>query len=90
MENASPEDQEFEAARRLVRLAGSAVENAAQMAPSSDPLALARDAMIAAAQAHAPKLLQSREGEHRHHHRGHRPESGHWYRDGNNIVIVGV
>lgn len=89
MENASPEDQEFEVAKRLVRLAGAAVQNAAQTPSAPNPQTAAKEAMVTAAQAHAPGLLQPQGGEHQHHHH-HRGSRGHWYRHGNKIVIVGV
>jgi hypothetical protein len=86
-ENAGPEDQEFEVAKRLVRMAGTAVQNAAQTPMSGDPHETAKSAMVAAAQAHVPGLVQSqarRNGGHR------RPRSGRWYRRHGRIVLVGV
>jgi len=92
LENASPEDQEFDAAKRLVRLAGAAVQNAAQTpVATADPQAAAKAAMIAAAQLHAPGLLQAHgAAQSSHHHHHHHAQSGQWYRRGNKIVLVGV
>jgi len=85
----SPEDQEFEVAKRMVRMVGTAVQNAAQAAPTVDPQTAARSAVVAAAQAHVPGLLQPQSpmagpGHH------HRPRSGKWYRRGRKILLVGV
>jgi hypothetical protein len=89
MEGMSPEDQAFEAAKGLVRVTGAAVQNAAQAPNSADPRAAAKSAVVAAAQAHMPGLLQPRAGTngtyHQHHHR-----TGRWYRRGHKIILVGV
>ena len=87
-ENAGPEDQEFEVAKRLVRMAGTAVQNAAQTPMSGDPHETAKSAMVAAAQAHVPGLVQSNGGRNGGQHR--RPRSGRWYRRHGRIVLVGV
>lgn len=87
-EGASQEDQEFEVAKKLVRMAGTAVQTAAQAAPTSNPQAAARSAVVAAAKAHVPGLLQpSQNGagvRHRH------ARTGRWYRRGSRIVLTGV
>ncbi|HEX2094549.1 MAG TPA: hypothetical protein VHG28_19245 [Longimicrobiaceae bacterium] len=57
LEGMSPQDQEFEVARRIVRLAGSATQNAAQAPAGVPPVTVAKDAVLAAAQQHAPGLL---------------------------------
>lgn len=59
LEGLSAEDQEFEVARRFVRLAGATVENAAQAPPNASPAAVAQNAVAAAAQQHAPGLLNT-------------------------------
>ena len=67
LEGLSPEDQEFEVARRLVRFAGNAARNAARLAGSQGGLAgaagnlsrLAQQALRTAAQRHAPGFLRS-------------------------------
>jgi hypothetical protein len=88
LENASPEDQEFEVAKRLVRMAGGAVQTAAQSSAGTDPQAAAKSALVAAAQAHLPGLLQPRGGTNGTGSR--RPRSGRWYRRGRNLIVVGI
>lgn len=56
LEGMSPQDQEFEIARRFVRLSGEAARQAAQMPLAGSPVNLAKDAVLAAAQIHAPGL----------------------------------
>lgn len=85
----APEDQEFEVAKRLVRMVGSAVQNAAQATPAADPQAAAKSAVVTAAQAHVPGLLQTLpQGTGPQPH--HRPRTGRWYRRGRKILLVGV
>jgi hypothetical protein len=50
-------EQEFEAARTFVRLAGDAVKNAAAASPSANPVAVAHAALTEAAKTHAPILI---------------------------------
>src|SRR5215831_15059512 len=57
LEGLSHEDQEFAAAKRFVRFAGEAVNDAASM-PSDDPATAARVAVIAAARRLAPGLTR--------------------------------
>jgi phage tail tape-measure protein len=57
LEGLSPEDQEFEVARRFVRFAGNAVKHAASALPNANPQTVARAALTAAARQHAPGLL---------------------------------
>jgi hypothetical protein len=98
MEGLSHEDQEFEVARRLVRLSGDAARNASEISPHAEPQSAARAATIAAARRHAPGLLRapSQRGygmapgvvpsglpSSRHH-------SGRWVRRGRKIVLLGV
>jgi hypothetical protein len=76
MEGLSPEDREFNAARKLVRLAGTAASTAAAIPESTPPEKAAEQAVAHAAQIHAPGLLRT-EGtdnhapEHAHHDPGH-------------------
>jgi hypothetical protein len=87
LEGMGEEEQEFEVARRLVRLAGSSVQNVAQAdAGTSDPQAAAKAAVVAAAKAHAPGLVG---GPSRGGPRSGRA-SGRWYRRGAKIILVGV
>lgn len=87
LEALAPEDQEFEAAKRLVQMAGTAIQNAAQTPSTGDPQAAARSAIVTAAQAHVPGLLQPQRGL---NGARNRPRTGRWYRRGGKIVLVGV
>jgi uncharacterized protein (DUF697 family) len=90
VEELSPEEQDFEVAKRLVRVGGAAVQNVAQTpGADADPKAAARAAVIAAAKAHAPGLL-STQPSNGSTSRRHHPRSGSWHRRGGNIVLVGV
>jgi len=59
LEGLSQEDREFEAAKQFVRFASEAVKNASS-ASGGNPVAIARAAIAAAAQNHAPGLLNGR------------------------------
>ena len=58
LEGLSNEDQEFEVARRYVRLAGEAAKQAAQAPQNIAPEAAAKAALMAAAQQYAPGLVR--------------------------------
>ncbi len=58
LEGMSAEDAEFEVARRYVRFASAAVNNAASAPPSGSPSATAQSAATAAAQRFAPGLIR--------------------------------
>jgi hypothetical protein len=90
LEGLSAEDQEFEVARRFVRLAGSAVENAAQAPPNTAPAAVAQNAVAAAAQQHAPGLLKPSPATNGAMGKGVKRQSGRWIRRGKRIVLLGV
>jgi len=83
LEGLSPEDQEFEAARRFVRLAADAAAKAAAAPAAAHPTQVARAALASAARKHAPGLLggTSALGGGR---------SGRWVRRGRNIVVMGA
>jgi hypothetical protein len=70
------EEQEFEMARRFVRIAGTAAQHAAHSAAASDAEAAVRSAVLGAARHHLPKLGRASEGR--------------WMRRGNQIVILGA
>lgn len=77
LEGLSPEDQEYEVARRVVRLAGQAAQHAAQAPRSAPPRAVAQNAIVKAAQQHAPGLVNAAMGgQHRHHRHRHHPNAG--------------
>jgi uncharacterized protein (DUF697 family) len=89
LEGMSAEDQEFEVARRIVRLAGEAAQQAAQTSPNVPAPNAAKSALVAAAQQHAPGLLQqaapSGAGQYGRSGRG-----GRWVRRGRTIVLYGL
>lgn len=101
-EGMSAEDQEFSAARQLVRLTGSAAAQAATSPSAGTHTDVARQAMIQAAQLHAPGLVRTAPS---HQHsggcgcggaggtcscHGTRGGSGSWERRGRNIILHGV
>jgi hypothetical protein len=90
----SPEDQEFEVARRFVRLAGDAVRQAATTPAGSSPQAVAQAAIMAAAQRHAPGLLGQAttggtNGAGAAGASGQR-RTGRWVRRGKGIYLLGI
>ena len=87
LEGLSPEDQEYEVARRFVRFAGAAAANAAEAPPATPPQAAAADAAAAAARDHAPGLLGARGRGRSAPGRG-RARRGRWIRRGRTVVIV--
>lgn len=91
LEGLSPEDQEFEVARQLVRLGGEAVKEAANAPANTPPQVAARDAMIKAAQAHAPGLIRPSTAAQDAAAAGMAGRrSGRWVRRGNRILILGI
>jgi hypothetical protein len=89
LEGMSVEDQEFEVARRYVRLAGDAAQRAAAAPSGVSPQAVAQQAIAAAAQKHAPGLAA---GDAPVPARPARPrsQSGRWVRRGRKIILLGV
>lgn len=87
LEGMSAEDQEFEVARRMVRLAGEAAQQAAQTPPTVPAPEAAKSALVAAAQQHAPGLVRpsGQAGSY-----GRRSRSGRWERRGRTIVLYGL
>lgn len=100
LEGLSPQDQEFEVAKSFVRLANTAANNLGTMASKavSNPAGAAKDALIAAAQQHAPGLLKPVGGAVQGALQqaaaasgltgSHR--SGRWVRQGSRIVLFGL
>jgi hypothetical protein len=91
LEGMSPEDQEFELARRFVRLASTAALRAASTSPADeefetvgDSQRAAKSAAVAAVQGAARQLGGSARGSQR------RKRSGHWVRRGNRILLIGA
>ena len=86
------EDQEFEMAKRFVRVAGAATKRAASAGADSDPQAVVKSAVIAAARQHVPSLgdaMRSGSGSSGAASAGTR-RSGRWIRHGGKILLLGV
>lgn len=91
LEGMSLEDQEFEVARRVVRFAGAATKNAALTQPDVDPRIAAKNAVISAAQKHAPGLIGGAAGNVSTGYAQRRlGRSGRWIRKGRRIILFGV
>jgi hypothetical protein len=86
LEGLSDEDQEFEVARRFVRFAGAAANQAVAAPPSAAPQDTARAAVQAAAKQHAPGLLKARDTVAGVAASG-RGRTGRWIRRGRKIII---
>jgi hypothetical protein len=100
-EGLSHEDREFAGAKQVVKLAESAIKQAAQAGPQASPQAVI-DAVTNAASQHMPGLLRPRDGSvagaglpgaggagtgaYGHRH----PHRGAWVRMGRRIVLYGV
>jgi hypothetical protein len=83
LEGLSPEDQEFESARQLVRLGGAAVKNALG-SNGMAPVQVAQQALTQAARRYAPGLLRQQAA-------GTTSRmSGRWIRRGDHIVLLGA
>jgi uncharacterized protein (DUF697 family) len=92
LEGLSYEDQEFEAAKGVVRLAGAAASNAAQAEPSTPPRQVVQSALTESAQKHAPGLLSGAQSQGAARPNGacaHK-SNGRWVRQGNAIVLMGA
>jgi hypothetical protein len=88
LEGLSPEDQEMEAAKRFVRLATAAAHNAAN-AEGGSPADVVKQALVTAAQQHAPGLLRgATNGGVGAGSAGVSGKSGRWIRRGNTIVLL--
>jgi hypothetical protein len=79
------EMRDLEMARRFVRVAGSAAQQAAQRAATGEPQAVARDAVLAAARRHLPQMGQAAQGRAPAVRNG-----GRWTRRDGRIVLLGV
>jgi hypothetical protein len=84
------EDREFEGAKQFVQLAANTVKNATAAPSGADPTTVARSALIKAARAVAPGLLQAGGTATSSSRPGVRGQSGVWYRRGNRIVLQGA
>lgn len=89
LEGLSPEDQEFEVAKKVVRLAGDAAKKTAGAQTKMPPESAAKAGVAAAARKHAPGLLRSGTSTMSLGLPGAR-HSGRWVRRGAKIVLMGV
>jgi hypothetical protein len=92
LEGLSYEDQEFEAAKGVIRLAGAAASNAAQAEPSTPTQQVVQSALTDAAKKHAPGLLSGAKAQAAARQNGacaHK-SNGRWVRKGNSIVLMGA
>lgn len=95
-ESMDGETQDLEVARRFVRFASAAANNAATSGPTGNPTTIARAAVVRAAKAHAPGLIRPR-GARVNDRRGNGgavsskdANSGRWIRRDGRIVLLGV
>lgn len=82
LEGLSPEDQEFEVAKRVIRYGNQSIRNAAKLIQKMPPEEAAKLALKQAASTHAPGMLKPRGAT--------RPLEGKWKRIGNKIVLYGL
>jgi len=90
LEGSSSDEQMMDLAKRLIRLAGSAVQQAST-SPVGNPAATARTAVAKAARRHLPGLLRAGRGR-AAGMAGQRARSdmGRWVRRGGSIVLMGA
>jgi hypothetical protein len=81
LEGLSPEDKEFELARRFVRLAGDAVAQARSRS-GQEPAHAVQMALLQASRKHAPGLLRQRA------QTAQTASAGRWRRRGNRIEVL--
>jgi hypothetical protein len=84
----SAEDREFEGAKQFVKLASSAIRSAAATPQTANPIAQAQAAVAAAAQRHAPGLLEGMGVVQAGAPAGGCARGGRWIRKGRNIILV--
>ena len=95
-ESMDGEVQDLEVARRFVRFASAAANNAAASGNTGDPTAVARKAIVQAAKVHAPGLVRPRpRGSDVRSGRGGQvsasgANTGRWIRRGRHILLLGV
>jgi len=87
-EGLSPENEQFEIARSYVRLAGAASQEAAQIPPGSPAEPAAQQALVMAAQRHAPGMMYDGQPAQAPYPK-RMPKRGTWTRRGNSIMLHG-
>ena len=91
LEGLSPEDQEFEVARRFVRFGAEAVAQAANSNESGGPERTANQAVETAARQHAPGLARRGKGSEQRTRGGDSSrQRGRWERRGRHIILFDV
>lgn len=92
LEGLSPEDQEFEVSRRMVRLLGNAAKEAGKAPPTANPETIAKAAIMRAVKATAPGLLSKNlKRPTVPQFNNNKGQSGKWYRNKRgSIVLVGL
>lgn len=88
LEGLSPQDQEFEVARQIVKFADAAVKSAAAAPANAPASAVVKRAVTQAAQQYAPGLLRGAGAGSGMANAGGR--SGRWLRKGRTIVLFGA
>lgn len=88
LEGLSPEDQEFEVAKKFVRFAGAVAKNAALAPLNVSPNAVVKAAIKSAAKKHAPGLIR-KSGLSRSYSSDSK-NSGRWIRRGRKIILDGA
>ncbi len=83
LEGMNYEEQQFEVAKQVVRLAADTAKNAALAPSGANPTAVAKHALTTAARKHAPGLLTGGAN-------GRAANSGRWVRRGTRIILMGV
>jgi uncharacterized protein (DUF697 family) len=87
LEGLSPEDQEFEAARKVVKLAADASKKTAQNLASAPATQAVKSAVADAVRKHAPGIARGHNGGTQAAGNG---RTGRWVRRGRQIILLGV
>jgi len=91
LEGLAPDDQELEAARRMVRIAKDAAQQAASAPKTANPAATAKNALLNAVKRHAPMAVNNAVAAMRQADRpGKFARSGRWIKRGPDIILTGV
>lgn len=90
LEGMDSEEQEFEVAKRFVRLAGASAAKAASAPRSADPRRVAQRAVTGAARQLTPDLTSGRNGGLHGTYASTHSHSGRWVRRGRAVVLLGV
>ncbi|MCE7987625.1 MAG: hypothetical protein DYG89_41200 [Caldilinea sp. CFX5] len=90
-EGMEAEERKFEHARRFVRLAGAAAQQAVRLLPATAPHEAVKTGVLAAVRQQAPGFFRANQpptGAHPQDDR--RPHSGRWLRRGQTIIVEGL